>query len=148
MQNITQEKMLRTAPKEYVHMENRVNNSIAMCELIHAQIGIVTEAGEFADTIKKSVIYNQDFDADNAKEELGDLLWYIELAARALDSSIDELRVDVVNKLRIRYPEKFTEELAKERLDKKQICKCCGSYFHTVNECPEDTGYISDRERV
>lgn len=135
---ITQEQILRTAPLEYPKLKEILKLSKSWCDLLHAQIGINTESGEFGDAIKKTLIYGQDIDTDNMKEELGDLLWYIALAARALDTSIESLIEDNHNKLKIRYPEKFTEELAKERLDKKQTCMCCGSGEHITIDCPID----------
>jgi NTP pyrophosphatase (non-canonical NTP hydrolase) len=48
--------------------------------LLHAQLGIASEAGELADAIKKEYAYEQSLDKENVEEELGDLLWYISLA--------------------------------------------------------------------
>lgn len=48
-------------------------------QIKHAQIGMVTEIGEFADMIKRHVIYGKPLDAVNAKEEIGDYCWYLNL---------------------------------------------------------------------
>lgn len=97
--------------------------------LIHALLGMCSETGEFADALKKHIIYNQPLDVLNLREELGDKLWYITLACSALGIQLGEVMSDNITKLKLRYPEKFTEELAKERLDKKapESCGCNGS---------------------
>lgn len=92
---------------------------MGITDLVHAQIGISGESGEFADAVKRFLYYGRPLDALNAKEELGDLLWYIALGAKVLETSIEELMEDNINKLKLRYPEKFTEELAIERKDKQ-----------------------------
>ena len=83
--------------------------------LLHAGIGIATEAGEFLDAIKKHVYYGKTLDKVNLREELGDLLWYIAIAADELKTTFEELQATNIAKLRARYPEKFTEELAENR---------------------------------
>jgi len=87
--------------------------------LNHAALGIAGEAGEFVDSVKKSMIYNRPVDTVNLQEELGDLLWYIALAARSLNVSLAQIAVDNISKLQKRYPEKYTDELAAARLDKQ-----------------------------
>lgn len=77
--------------------------------LLHAALGIQTEAGEFADPVKKWVFYGREIDETNMVEELGDLLWYIAIAADALGTSIEECQRRNIAKLRARYPERFTE---------------------------------------
>lgn len=95
-------------------------------ELLHAAIGISTEAGEILDAFKKHLIYGKDLDLINVSEELGDITWYIAIMTRylknltgaTLEDDILELNID---KLKARYPEKFTEEDALNRdLDKER----------------------------
>lgn len=83
--------------------------------LLHAGIGIVTEAGEFIDAIKKHIFYGKDLDKVNLKEELGDLLWYMAIAVDALETTFYEEQQRVINKLQLRYPEKFTAYDAENR---------------------------------
>jgi len=89
-------------------------------ELLHAAIGISTEAGEILDAFKKHLIYGKDLDIINITEELGDITWYMAIMTRylknltgaTLEDDILELNID---KLKARYPEKFTEEKALNR---------------------------------
>lgn len=112
-----QEECRRTSPsfEQDLQVERRVQK-IAM--LLHAQLGIASEAGELADALKKYAIYGRLLDLSNINEELGDLLWYISLACDAIGLSMADVMNHNINKLRIRYPEKFTEEAAAKRADK------------------------------
>lgn len=83
--------------------------------LLHAAMGMATEAGEFLDPIKKHLFYGKPLDLVNLREEVGDLLWYIAIACDALDTTIDAEMQRNIAKLRKRYPEKFTSEAANER---------------------------------
>lgn len=86
--------------------------------LIHALLGMSSETGEFADALKKHIIYNKPLDIINLQEELGDKMWYISLACSALGIELADVMQMNVDKLRVRYPSVFTEELADKRLDK------------------------------
>ena len=86
----------------------------------HAALGISGEAGEFADCVKKYLIYNQSLDRKNAAEELGDLLWYIALACDSLGISMADVATQNIEKLAKRYPEKYTDLHAQQRLDKNE----------------------------
>lgn len=102
----------------YMYAAARAVSSI---ELLHASLGITTESGELTDILKKYILYNKDIDVINFKEELGDLLWYIALACRHLDVSMEEIFAQNNAKLRARYGEKFTAHAALNRdLDKER----------------------------
>lgn len=83
--------------------------------LLHAALGMQTEAAEFSDAIKKSLFYGKPLDVVNLKEELGDLFWYVAIAIDELDTTIDAEMGRVINKLKLRYPEKFTSSNAINR---------------------------------
>lgn len=107
-------------------------------DLIHGTMGIVTEAGELLDAIKKAMFYGKRVDTVNIKEELGDLLWYVAIIIQANDWTFEEIMDLNIEKLKARYPEKFTEEKALNRdLEKERnilergsetsrICPHCG----------------------
>ncbi len=84
-------------------------------DLLHAGIGLATEGGEFLDAMKKHIFYGKELDTVNLAEELGDILWYVALAMRALDTTFDEQMDINIKKLAARYPEKFDEFLAENR---------------------------------
>ena len=83
--------------------------------LIHAAFGMQTESAEFSDALKKSLFYGKPLDTTNLKEELGDLLWYIALAMDELDTNFETETNRVISKLKLRYPDKFSEHLAENR---------------------------------
>jgi len=93
---------------------------VAHSELLHAAIGAAGEAGELADAVKKSVFYGQPLNIENVCEEIGDVLWYIALAASSCGLKLSTCMQYNVSKLEKRYKSgKFTEKEAAERADKK-----------------------------
>jgi NTP pyrophosphatase (non-canonical NTP hydrolase) len=88
-------------------------------DLIHLAIAITSEAGEFADAVKRHVIYEKPLDIDNLKEELGDLEFYLQAAYQTTGLSRDEVLRANELKLEERYPEgTYTDRDAQERKDK------------------------------
>ena len=87
-------------------------------DLIHAALGLASEAGEFCDAIKKSFAYEKELDIENLMEELGDLMWFTALACNALGVPMQTVAVSNVAKLLKRYPEAFTNDDALARADK------------------------------
>lgn len=104
----------RTDLPEYLTMEERMLN-LPHLRLLHAAMGITTEAGEFMDAFKKHFLYGKQLDVINLKEELGDILWYIAIAADELGISFESIMQTNIDKLKKRFPEKFTEHNAINR---------------------------------
>lgn len=91
---------------EYQHEAMKTASPTA--DLTNMALGLCGEAGEVADLIKK--FYYQGHTADpHAKlaEELGDIMWYLALGARCLGISLEDIAVSNIQKLRVRYGEKF-----------------------------------------
>lgn len=109
-------------------------------QVIIAGLKLCSEAGELNDSIVKHLSYGQPMDEENIIEECSDLLWYIATILTSLEVNMEQCMEDNINKLKIRYPEKFTEEHAAKRLDKvdytmgKFRCPACGSLEHTICE--------------
>ena len=83
--------------------------------LLHAALGLCTEAGEFADQLKKHIFYGKELDRVNLIEEGGDSLWYTRIACDALEVSFQEMLTRNVLKLQKRFPDRFTEHDAQVR---------------------------------
>ena len=85
--------------------------------LLHAALGKLTEAVEFAEGVNKVLLDNQpDFDKTNLLEELADNFWYDAIAVDALgEQSFDEPMKRNIAKLKARYGDKFNEESAINR---------------------------------
>lgn len=88
---------------------------VRIIRLLHAAIGMATEAGELLDILKKHLFYGAPLDTVNALEEIGDTSWYQRLGCAALDTTFLSTMLQNVRKLRHRYPDKFTEEKALNR---------------------------------
>ena len=98
--------------------------SFSKIRLLHGIIGIITESGEISDNVKKHLFYGKDLDKENLIEELGDILWYVATSCNAIGIPLDEVMFLNIEKLKLRYPEQFTEEDALDRKDK--TCEQCG----------------------
>ena len=75
--------------------------------LLTAAVGISAEGGEFMEIVKKMVFQGKPWDEHNRKHlviELGDVMWYVMQACKALDVSIEEVVTGNVDKLKKRYP--------------------------------------------
>lgn len=85
---------------------------------LHAAVGIVGEAGELIDNVKKTWIYNKPQDVENIKEELGDILFYFTAMCELHGTTVEELELSNMAKLLKRYPEGYTDTAAQMRADK------------------------------
>lgn len=83
--------------------------------LLHAAMGIGTEAGELLDAFKRKIFYGKDLDVVNVKEEIGDLMWYVAILLRELDLDFHEILDLNIEKLKARFPDKFSEGKALNR---------------------------------
>ncbi len=83
--------------------------------LLHAAMGISTEAGELLDALKKHLFYGKDLDRTNLFEEVGDLFWYMAILADELGFDFEQAMEKNIEKLRARYGEKFSETKAQKR---------------------------------
>ena len=89
--------------------------------LVHAVLGLQTEAGELADPVKKYIYYGRPLDPVNLREEIGDCLWYLAVACDALGTTLEAEQARNLAKLRARYPHVFTAEAAHVRdLDRER----------------------------
>lgn len=100
-----------------------------MTRLEHSLIGLTTEVGELADAYKKHKFYGKELDIVNLCEEMGDILWYLAVMVDAInkhqrsrfpnvvasDAGLESLMRLNIDKLRRRYPDKFTSEQALNR---------------------------------
>ena len=78
--------------------------------LVLSALGLSGEAGEYADLIKKHVYHDHPLDRDKAAKEIGDVMWYVARAARAIGIPLSDIARMNIAKLRARYPEGFTSE--------------------------------------
>jgi len=99
---------------------SRILQDNDLLQLMHACIGVSTEAGELIDPVKKAVFYGASIDKINLMEEVGDVLWYCAIILRYTGHTFDDAMERNISKLQKRYPDKFTEENATKRDLKKE----------------------------
>jgi len=103
--------------KEYIEQSGRtcakLNN--LQEDNFHMILGMLTEVGEMADVFKKNLAYNKDIDWINVEEELGDLMWYVANFCRINNFNLNKILDINIEKLKLRYPNNFTEENALNR---------------------------------
>lgn len=83
--------------------------------LCNVGLGLAGEAGEVADLIKKIAFHGHPLDRDKLMDEMGDVLWYLALAAEVLGMSLDEIANRNIDKLWERYPAGFDSVRSRER---------------------------------
>ena len=105
---------IKTESRDFKAIGGRLNEQ-GLQRLLHAGIGLSTESGEFLDALKKHIFYGKDLDKVNLAEEIGDLFWYLAIAADELGIDFESIMAKNIEKLKSRYGDKFSEELAENR---------------------------------
>jgi len=90
-------------------------------DILHAVVGISGEAGEALDVVKKHWAYCQPLDTAHLREELGDILFYVQHVCNLLNCTFADLIAGNVAKLEMRYPIGYTDEAAAARADKEPV---------------------------
>jgi len=70
-------------------------------------LGIAGESGEYCELIKKKHFHDKVLNRQHVKKELGDILYYVAMAAANLQLDFDEVAQANIDKLTARYPEGF-----------------------------------------
>jgi NTP pyrophosphatase (non-canonical NTP hydrolase) len=97
-------------------MPGQENNPASVpIDVLHAMIGIATESGEFLNPAKKAMFYGSPIDFVNLDEEIGDLMWYIAIYCNYRNVDIEKICKTNNEKLKARFPNKFTEFHANNR---------------------------------
>ena len=94
-------------------------------------LGIAGEGGEFADMMKKAIYHGHEITSRDLKNELGDLLFYVAGALRLMNITFEEVMEYNILKLRTRYPDGFSSEASKARVDVNAV---------NENRPPDHTG--------
>lgn len=98
-----------------------VNHNLASeMQLANAALGLAGEAGEFADLVKKILCQGKGMDREKLKSELGDICWYLALACHELETDLGTVMQGNIDKLKIRYPDGFSNENSEARVDVKE----------------------------
>lgn len=102
---------------EYHEAALKFLNSEATNKMTLAALGLNGEAGEFADEWKKVLYHNHPMDQKKMLWELGDVLWYIVLAAQELGCTLEDVARQNLTKLSNRYPQGWDANKSLNRKD-------------------------------
>lgn len=80
-------------------------------------IGVAGEAGEICDLIKKGIFHQHGIDVEKLKKEIGDVCWYLAGLATQFNLDFGEILEANIEKLKQRYPNGFTSDDSKRRVD-------------------------------
>lgn len=112
---------LKTESNDYEKIAERLSNP-KIVRLMHAAMGLETEAGEFLDPLKKHIFYGKELNEVNMLEEIGDAMWYIAIACDALGVPLETVMERNIAKLKARFGDKFNETGALSRnLDQEDL---------------------------
>jgi NTP pyrophosphatase (non-canonical NTP hydrolase) len=101
---------------EYQEAAWRTVNEAADIEIM-AALGLSGESGEYAEHVKKARFHDHPDDNEAASKELGDVLWYLAVAAKHRGLSLETIALQNIAKLKARYGAKFDAAKSRERQD-------------------------------
>lgn len=118
-------------PKEYQQQAKRTEcdqlgamdrmHRLRNIRLNHSIVGMINELGEISSLLQKQVYYGHAVEDGRWLDEYGDLLWHFVQGLNALGLTLEKVMVANLNKLKIRYPELFDQELAKDENRNRQL---------------------------
>jgi hypothetical protein len=82
--------------------------------IVHGLLGTITESSEIAEILRK-YLDTKSVDSVNVCEEYSDSDWYKAITFNELQLDEQIGRANVINKLRVRFPDKFSAENAASR---------------------------------
>ena len=75
--------------------------------LLNGVLGLCGESGECCDMVKKHLFQGHPLDKQHMAKELGDVAWYLAIAAQGIGYDLDTIFQMNVDKLMARYPNGF-----------------------------------------
>lgn len=88
-------------------------------DIIHAILGIDSESTELMEHLA-NYLETGEVNREKLIDEAGDQLWYMALLLRKLGVTFEEVAAKNINKLAVRYPDKFTTDLALHRNETRE----------------------------
>ena len=88
--------------------------------LLTGAIGICSEGGELLDLVKKIIFQGKEPSDElrtKIKNELGDVMWYVQQVLITMEWDLEEVLAENTKKLSGRYPEGFDVEKSENRED-------------------------------
>lgn len=88
-------------------LANNLNPNMSMVRLLNGVMGLSGESGEADDLVKKHLFQGHELDLDHLVKELGDVAWYLAIAADAIGYDLETIFRVNIEKLKERYPDGF-----------------------------------------
>lgn len=85
-----------------------------------AALGLVGEAGEASEIIKKGLFHDHGIKKEELHKELGDVLWYVAELCSASGTTLEAVIKGNVDKLKRRYPTGWSAQKSIERRDESR----------------------------
>ncbi len=98
-----------------IDIDEHTTLTIEESRMVHCVLGLVSESGESAEALYRSLVNGEEFDNVNFMEEMGDLLWYIAIGLNAAGVTMQQAMDSNIAKLKKRYPDGFRETDAVKR---------------------------------
>lgn len=89
--------------------------------LVWCTFGIAGETGEVVEHVKKGVFHRHGIDDDIMMEEIGDCLWYLAGICSVMGYNLGGVMERNIEKLEKRYPDGFSPENSKNRIDTTKV---------------------------
>lgn len=83
--------------------------------LAQGLMGLCGESGECMDILKKHLFQGHELDKKHLAEELGDVAWYLAVAARGAGYDLSDIFAMNIEKLKKRYPDGFDADRSVNR---------------------------------
>jgi len=110
--SVAEEAMLTLSTITADEIENDERPIQVNPRLFHSVVGISTEATELLEALD---LYGRGMDNTNLLEEFGDIDWYKAIGVDELEGDWEDILIKIIEKLQLRYPDKFTSEDAINR---------------------------------
>jgi NTP pyrophosphatase (non-canonical NTP hydrolase) len=121
-----QAKALRTAGQDDLTMSalglaGESSEFLELISLVALSTELTIATGKYTELIKKHKYHGHELDKAKAIKELGDVQWYLAVAAATLDVPLSVVMEENIRKLEVRYPEKFSTEASVNRTENKEV---------------------------
>jgi NTP pyrophosphatase (non-canonical NTP hydrolase) len=96
-------------------VEHKLSDNDLM--LVWNALALTGEAGEIAELVKKGIFHRHGIDRYKLADELGDVLWYVAALCTHADLSLSDVMRLNIEKLKERYPNGFSTEDSRNRIE-------------------------------
>lgn len=88
---------------------------MSLVQLLEGLIGLQTESSESFDILKKTLFQGHMLNKEHIADELGDVAWYLAIAADAIGYELEDILLMNVAKREERYPDGFSTKQSLNR---------------------------------